>query len=309
MMSFGTTVTVARAAQSSPPLPSREDALRLDGQVTGILPNLLRGSPPALAPLTAAMTAFEVTPPLVRPSPHQPAFPTSAEPSSSGGGSTPSTKYVRPFQAYSSKAYTLAAACGLPKKAAFSPSHLVGQQLLSQHLDPDYLAFREQFIQSVNMRNGHDVSHRRQRTHARDLAPAVSPPVPPSSPPENGSNAGSPDSGDDGEQTSPENSNSSCSAGVNGGSRGGGPIRNGASSSSARRRSRLPDEVKDAAYWERRRKNNEAAKRSRDARRAKEDEIAMRAAYLEGENYKLRCQVASLRHQIIAMQNGLYPAV
>jgi bZIP factor len=34
--------------------------------------------------------------------------------------------------------------------------------------------------------------------------------------------------------------------------------------------------VKDDAYWERRRKNNEAAKRSRDARRAKEDEIALR---------------------------------
>lgn len=34
--------------------------------------------------------------------------------------------------------------------------------------------------------------------------------------------------------------------------------------------------LKDDAYWERRRKNNEAAKRSRDARRAKEDEIALR---------------------------------
>lgn len=36
------------------------------------------------------------------------------------------------------------------------------------------------------------------------------------------------------------------------------------------------DGTKDEAYWERRRKNNEAAKRSRDARRAKEDEIALR---------------------------------
>ena len=32
----------------------------------------------------------------------------------------------------------------------------------------------------------------------------------------------------------------------------------------------------DNDYWERRRKNNEAAKRSRDARRVKEDEIALR---------------------------------
>ena len=29
------------------------------------------------------------------------------------------------------------------------------------------------------------------------------------------------------------------------------------------------------AYWERRKKNNEAAKRSRDARRAKEDEVGV----------------------------------
>lgn len=36
------------------------------------------------------------------------------------------------------------------------------------------------------------------------------------------------------------------------------------------------NDTKDEAYWERRRKNNEAAKRSRDARRAKEDEIALR---------------------------------
>lgn len=38
----------------------------------------------------------------------------------------------------------------------------------------------------------------------------------------------------------------------------------------------LENDNKDDAYWERRRKNNEAAKRSRDARRAKEDEIALR---------------------------------
>ena len=50
----------------------------------------------------------------------------------------------------------------------------------------------------------------------------------------------------------------------------------------------LPDSVKDAAYWERRRKNNEAAKRSRDARRKKENEIAVRAAFLENENMRLR---------------------
>ena len=53
-------------------------------------------------------------------------------------------------------------------------------------------------------------------------------------------------------------------------------------------------DVKDQAYWENRRKNNLAAKRSRDARRAKEDEIANRAAFLEQENIKLKCEVARL---------------
>jgi bZIP factor len=55
--------------------------------------------------------------------------------------------------------------------------------------------------------------------------------------------------------------------------------------------------IKDDAYWERRRKNNEAAKRSRDARRAKEDEIALRAAILEQENMKLRLELSQLKQE------------
>jgi len=47
----------------------------------------------------------------------------------------------------------------------------------------------------------------------------------------------------------------------------------------------------DAKYWERRRKNNEAAKRSRDIRRANERRIVMRAALLERENARLRSEV------------------
>ncbi|KAL6267083.1 hypothetical protein P5V15_000162 [Pogonomyrmex californicus] len=49
---------------------------------------------------------------------------------------------------------------------------------------------------------------------------------------------------------------------------------------------------KDAAYWERRKKNNEAAKRSRDARKLKEDELAIRAAFLEQENRELKTLLA-----------------
>lgn len=76
---------------------------------------------------------------------------------------------------------------------------------------------------------------------------------------------------------------------------------------SGRRRPRsLPDEQKDDAYWERRRKNNEAAKRSRDARRAKEDEIAIRAALLEQENLKLRVEVAALKTETAKLRCMLY---
>ena len=68
----------------------------------------------------------------------------------------------------------------------------------------------------------------------------------------------------------------------------------------------LPDNQKDEAYWERRRKNNEAAKRSRDARRAKEDEIAIRAALLEQENMKLRVEVAALKTETAKLRCMLY---
>ena len=75
----------------------------------------------------------------------------------------------------------------------------------------------------------------------------------------------------------------------------------------SRKRGRiLPDEQKDQAYWERRRKNNEAAKRSRDARRAKEDEIAIRAAFLEQENLKLRVEVAALKNETAKLRCMLY---
>lgn len=75
---------------------------------------------------------------------------------------------------------------------------------------------------------------------------------------------------------------------------------------SRKRPKSLPDEQKDEAYWERRRKNNDAAKRSRDARRAKEDEIALRAALLEQENLKLRVEVAALKTETARLRCMLY---
>ncbi|XP_063702826.1 hepatic leukemia factor-like isoform X7 [Culicoides brevitarsis] len=58
----------------------------------------------------------------------------------------------------------------------------------------------------------------------------------------------------------------------------------------------VPDEMKDDKYWARRRKNNMAAKRSRDARRMKENQIALRAGYLEKEvNMNLHREVEQLK--------------
>lgn len=56
--------------------------------------------------------------------------------------------------------------------------------------------------------------------------------------------------------------------------------------------------IKDSAYFERRKKNNAAAKKSRDRRRIKEDEIAIRAAFLERENIELKFELASARKQL-----------
>jgi len=57
----------------------------------------------------------------------------------------------------------------------------------------------------------------------------------------------------------------------------------------------------DAKYWERRRKNNEAAKRSRDIRRANERRVALRAALLERENARLRSEVEMLTEDTLRL--------
>ncbi|XP_022103079.1 thyrotroph embryonic factor-like [Acanthaster planci] len=59
----------------------------------------------------------------------------------------------------------------------------------------------------------------------------------------------------------------------------------------------VPHEAKDDKYWDRRRKNNIAAKRSRDARRIKENQISMRAAFLEKENSALRTELMALKKE------------
>jgi len=59
----------------------------------------------------------------------------------------------------------------------------------------------------------------------------------------------------------------------------------------------VPDELKNNKYWAKRCKNNEAAKRSREARRLKENQIAMRARYLEEENLALKGEVDNLKKE------------
>jgi len=103
---------------------------------------------------------------------------------------------------------------------------------------------------------------------------------------------------------SPRSPSSSCSPK---GSNGSLITTSQGSNGSVRKRGRpLPDELKDEAYWERRRKNNEAAKRSRDARRAKESEVAIRAAFLEQENLQLRVEVAALKTEVANLRCLLY---
>lgn len=67
----------------------------------------------------------------------------------------------------------------------------------------------------------------------------------------------------------------------------------------------VPDEMKDEKYWCRRKKNNVAAKRSRDARRIKENQIALRAAFLEQENTQLKTENQKLKAEMKEMKKRM----
>ncbi|XP_065576599.1 thyrotroph embryonic factor-like isoform X1 [Artemia franciscana] len=66
----------------------------------------------------------------------------------------------------------------------------------------------------------------------------------------------------------------------------------------------VPNEMKDERYWARRRKNNMAAKRSRDARRMKENQVAIRATILEKENASLKAEIERLRKENQALRSS-----
>merc|ERR1719283_452818 len=55
-----------------------------------------------------------------------------------------------------------------------------------------------------------------------------------------------------------------------------------------RKKTAVPEEMKDDKYWEKRIKNKVATGRSREARRLKENQIALRAAFLEKENATMK---------------------
>lgn len=60
------------------------------------------------------------------------------------------------------------------------------------------------------------------------------------------------------------------------------------------RKRKLSESKMNDDYLERRKKNNAAAKKSRDARRANEQKIAARAEYLENENLRLKIELETL---------------
>ncbi|XP_022202872.2 cell death specification protein 2-like [Nilaparvata lugens] len=63
--------------------------------------------------------------------------------------------------------------------------------------------------------------------------------------------------------------------------------------------------MKDERYFERRKRNNLAAKKSRDARKIREDQIALRATILEQENAVLRAQVFTLKEEAQSLRQLL----
>lgn len=71
------------------------------------------------------------------------------------------------------------------------------------------------------------------------------------------------------------------------------------------RKQYVPSEMKDEHYWSRRNKNNVAAKRSREARRLKENQIAMRANFLEKENRALSIELAKCKGELGALKKRL----
>lgn len=67
----------------------------------------------------------------------------------------------------------------------------------------------------------------------------------------------------------------------------------------------VSDVEKDDKYWKRRKRNNEAARRSRDMRRQKEIEISMKWKDLEQENARLKKELQKLKDRADELERQL----
>ncbi|XP_026091735.1 nuclear factor interleukin-3-regulated protein-like [Carassius auratus] len=72
-----------------------------------------------------------------------------------------------------------------------------------------------------------------------------------------------------------------------------------------RKREFIPDDKKDASYWEKRRKNNEAAKRSREKRRVSDYVMETRLVSLNEENARLRAELLALKLRYGLLNPGI----
>ncbi|XP_071762358.2 nuclear factor interleukin-3-regulated protein [Centroberyx gerrardi] len=73
-----------------------------------------------------------------------------------------------------------------------------------------------------------------------------------------------------------------------------------------RKREFIPDEKKDTVYWERRRKNNEAAKRSREKRRINDMVLENKLMALGEENASLKAELLSLKLKFGLVSSATY---
>ncbi|XP_069481740.1 nuclear factor interleukin-3-regulated protein [Ambystoma mexicanum] len=78
------------------------------------------------------------------------------------------------------------------------------------------------------------------------------------------------------------------------------------SSSCRRKREFIPDEKKDAMYWEKRRKNNEAAKRSREKRRLNDMVLENKLMALGEENTGLKTELLGLKLKFGLISAAVY---
>ena len=71
----------------------------------------------------------------------------------------------------------------------------------------------------------------------------------------------------------------------------------------------VPDAQKDIDYWEKRRRNNLAAKKSREDRRRKELEVLNKLSALESHNQELTAQVKALQKKNELLEKSLQEAL